>query len=223
MAAIWRALQNKVTLKTLKKWRVKTQQQKVIRRVASRLAGTTVRSAFFELAKYTRVRRTVKRKQRQLAASILLMHARSGVKAWREVVRKARLVRKMSQRLQGRGLGSTFQEWVKWVLQDRAIKEREAFRSQQEAAMEKLRSHMAESQSTQNMSAAELAEARAKHDAAAAELRELQSASSELASLRSSYADTESAARTSASASPAAETFSVRPAVAGLSSRPIVK
>ena len=50
MAAIWRALQNKVTLKTLKKWRVKTQQQKVIRRVSLRLAGTTVRSAFFELA-----------------------------------------------------------------------------------------------------------------------------------------------------------------------------
>jgi Na+-transporting NADH:ubiquinone oxidoreductase subunit NqrC len=97
---------------------------------------------------------------------------------WQKQTRQKRLVRKMAQRLQGRNLVSTFQEWVKWVLHDKAAKEREAFRAAHEADMEKLRAHMAESASTQNMTASELAEARARHDAAAAELqvlRELQS------------------------------------------------
>jgi hypothetical protein len=46
------------------------------------------------------------------------------LQVWREVVRQKRLVRKMAQRLQGRNLGSTFQEWVKWVPHDKAAKER---------------------------------------------------------------------------------------------------
>jgi hypothetical protein len=105
MAAIWRAMQNKVTLKLVKKWRLKAQQHKVIRKVAARLAGATVSSTFFELAKYARVQRTMKRKQRQLQVSLLMMHTRSSMRVWREVVRQKRMVRKMAQRLQGRNLG----------------------------------------------------------------------------------------------------------------------
>ena len=93
-------------------------------------------SAFLELSRHARVCRNVKRKQQQLKVLILLMHARSGVKVWRETTRKVHLARKMLQRVLGRGLGSTFQVWVKWVLQYRAIRDREAFRPVSEQTTE---------------------------------------------------------------------------------------